>query len=332
MLPSPPSAPVDYLAKARLVIDLEMAEIQRLSGRIGQSFVDAVDLLRATLARGQKIIICGVGKSGNIANKIAATLNSTGAPTVVLNAQDALHGDLGLVAPGDVILTLSYSGETDEILNLLPHLKRQQCQLIAFTGGLHSSLAQAADIVLDTAVQREACPLNLAPTSSSTVMLVLGDALAMVLLEARGFQPGDFAQLHPGGSLGRALLTKVSDIMRTGDRLPLVPPNATVRQAVSTMGRCRSGCVILTHPQGTLAGIFTQGDFARAFETNPNLAGEAVRQFMTPGPITIPSSKLAAELLNLLERHPVDEVVVLDPAGCPVGLVDTQDLSRNRIL
>ncbi len=323
---------MDYLSKARTVIELEVAEIERLASRIGQPFIDAVDLLRQTVEQGRKIVLCGVGKSGNIANKIAATLNSTGAPTVILHAQDALHGDLGLVSAGDVILTLSYSGETDEILNLLPHLKRQHCRLIAFTGCLQSTLAQAADVVLDTSVQREACPLNLAPTSSSTVMLVLGDALAMVLLEARGFQSTDFALLHPGGSLGRALLTKVSDIMRTGDRLPLVAPDATVREAVRTMGRCRSGCVILTHPDGTLAGIFTQGDFARAFETNPNLAGEPVRQFMTPGPITIQAGKLAAELLNLLERHPVDELVVLDPAQHPVGLVDTQDLSRHRIL
>lgn len=323
---------MDYLTKARTVIDLEIAEVQRLSGRIGEAFIDAVDLLRATVEAGHKIIICGVGKSGNIASKIAATLTSTGAPAVVLNAQDALHGDLGLVSPNDVILTLSYSGETDEILNLLPHLKRQQCRLIALTGVLNSTLALAADLVLDVSVQREACPLNLAPTSSSTVMLVLGDALAMVLLEARGFQPGDFAQLHPGGSLGRALLTMVSDIMRTGDRLPLVAWEATVREAIRTMGRCRAGCVILTNADGTLAGIFTQGDFARAFEANPALAGEPVRQYMTPGPVTIQSRKLAAELLNLLERHPVDELVVLDEANRPVGLVDTQDLSRHRII
>ena len=323
---------MDYLLKARTVIDLEIAEVQRLSGRIGQAFIDAVELLRDTVAGGHKIIICGVGKSGNIANKIAATLNSTGAPAVVLNAQDALHGDLGLVSPGDVMLALSYSGETDEILNLLPHLKRQRCRLIALTGGLSSTLANTADLVLDVSVQREACPLNLAPTSSSTVMLVLGDALAMVLLEARGFQPDDFALLHPGGSLGRALLTLVSDIMRTGDRLPLVAPDATVREAIRTMGRCRAGCVILTNPDATLAGIFTQGDFARAFENNPNLAGEPVRQYMTPGPVTIQSNKLAAELLNLLERHPVDELVVLNAAHHPVGLVDTQDLSRHRIL
>ncbi|MES2708499.1 MAG: KpsF/GutQ family sugar-phosphate isomerase [Verrucomicrobiota bacterium] len=323
---------MDYLAKARTVIALEIAETQRLSERLGQPFVEAVDLLRGVVGAGRKVVLCGVGKSGNIAAKIAATLNSTGAPAVVLNAQDALHGDLGLVSADDAVIALSYSGETDELLNILPHLKRQQCRLIAMTGNGRSALALAAEVVLDVNVQREACPLNLAPTSSSTVMLVLGDALAMVLLEARGFQPEDFALLHPGGSLGRALLTKVSDIMRTGERLPLVPPDATVREAVRTMGRCRCGCVILTHPDNTLAGIFTQGDFARAFETNPNLAGESIARFMTPRPITIHCDKLAAELLNLLEHHPVDELVVLDSARHPVGLVDTQDLSRHRIL
>lgn len=194
---------------------------------------------------GRKIIICGVGKSGNVAFKIAATLTSTGAPAVVLNTQDALHGDLGLVNEGDVVIAMSASGETDEILNLLPHLKRLPITLIAMTGGSASMLARNADIVLDVNVEREACPLNLAPTSSSTVMLVLGDALAMVLLEAREFESADFALLHPGGSLGRALLTKVTDIMRSGERLPLVPSGASVMDAVRTMTRCRSGCVII---------------------------------------------------------------------------------------
>lgn len=323
---------MDYLAKARTVIALEVSEMQRLSERIGGPFIATVDLLRSVIGSGRKIVLCGVGKSGNIAAKIAATLNSTGAPAVILHAQDALHGDLGMVAADDAVIALSYSGETDELLNILPHLKRQQCPLVAMTGNPHSTLAAAADVVLDVNVQREACPLNLAPTSSSTVMLVLGDALAMVLLEARGFKPEDFAMLHPGGTLGRALLTLVSDIMRTGDRLPLVPPDATVREAVRTMGRCRSGCVILKNSDTTLAGIFTQGDFARAFESNPNLAGEPVAHFMTPHPITIQADKLAAELLNLLEHHPVDELVVLNSAGQPVGLVDTQDLSRHRIL
>lgn len=324
---------MDHLARARTVIEIELSEIRRLLENLNDSFTRAVNLLQEAAECGRRIIVCGVGKSGNIAAKLAATFTSTGAPAVVLNAQDALHGDLGLVSEGDTVVAMSYSGETDEILNLLPHFKRRRVRLIAITGAARSTLAKAADVVLDVKVRREACPLNLAPTSSSTVMLVLGDALAMVLLEARGFKAEDFALLHPGGSLGRALLTRVADIMRTGDRLPLAPPDATVRDAIRLMGRCRSGCVILTAGNGALAGIFTQGDFARAFEANPaTLAGEPVARFMTPRPITIHQDKLAAELLNLLERHPVDELVVVNDDGEPVGLVDTQDLSRHRIL
>ena len=323
---------MDYIERARTVIDLEIAEIQRLRGRIGGDFIRAVEALQSAVNHARKIIICGVGKSGNVAHKIAATLNSTGAPAVVLNTQDALHGDLGLVNDGDVIIAMSASGETDEMLRLLPHLKRQQITLIAMTGGPESALARNADIVLDVNVEREACPLNLAPTSSSTVMLVLGDALAMVLLEARGFQSGDFARLHPGGSLGRALLTSVADIMRRGDRLPLVPPDATVMDAVRTMTRCRSGCVIITTPEGKLAGIFTQGDFTRAYESQGDIAAAPVSRFMIRNPITIQSDRLAAEILNILERHPVDELVVLDATRIPVGIVDSQDLSRLHIL
>jgi len=323
---------MDYTARARTVIDLEIAELQRLRARIGDAFTRAVEAMQTAVRGGHKIIICGVGKSGNIAHKIAATLNSTGAPAVVLNTQDALHGDLGLVNDGDVILAMSASGATDEMLRLLPHLKRLQVTLVAMTGGPESALARNADIVLDVNVEREACPLNLAPTSSSTVMLVLGDALAMVLLEARGFNADDFAKLHPGGSLGRALLTKVSDIMRTGDRLPLVPESATVMDAVRSMTRCRSGCAIVTGASGKLAGIFTQGDFTRAYESQGDIAAVPVSRFMIRRPVTIQSDRLAAEILNVLERHPVDELVVLDETRTPVGIVDSQDLSRLHIL
>lgn len=323
---------MDYIERARTVIDLEITELQRLRDRIGESFTRAVDALHATVRGGHKIIICGVGKSGNVAHKIAATLNSTGAPAVVLNTQDALHGDLGLVNDGDSIIAMSASGETDEMIRLLPHLKRLQVSLVAMTGGTESALARNADIVLDVNVEREACPLGLAPTSSSTVMLVLGDALAMVLLEARGFQPEDFAKLHPGGSLGRALLTKVSDIMRTADRLPIVPESATVMDAVRAMTRCRSGCVIIPDAEGKLAGIFTQGDFTRAYENEGDIAAAPVSRFMIRRPVTIQADRLAAEILNVLERHPVDELVVLDAERKPVGIVDSQDLSRLHIL
>ena len=319
---------MDYLERARTVIDLEVGEVLRLRDRIDGRFGEAVELLERALGAGRKVIVCGVGKSGNIAAKLAATLTSTGATAVVLNPQDALHGDLGLVNDGDVVIAMSASGETDEIVNLLPFLQRFRIGLIAMTGGVDSALARAADVVLDVKVVREACPLNLAPTSSSTVMLVLGDALAMVLLEARGFRAEDFARLHPGGSLGRALLTKVSDVMRKGAQLPLLGMGATVMEAVDAMSRCRCGCAIVVGEDGTLGGIFTQGDFTRAWKAEAGLGGELVARFMTRRPVTIQSDRLAAEILNLLERHPVDELVVVDGGNVPVGLVDTQDLTR----
>ena len=199
---------MDYQEKARRVIELEIAELQRLLERVGSAFEQSVEALKTAVEGGGKILIVGVGKSGNIGSKLAATLNSTGATAAVLNCQDALHGDLGLVDDGDAVVALSYSGETRELIDLLPHLKRQRLFLTAITGRADSTLARAADVVLDVNVEREACPLNLAPTSSTTNMLVLGDALAMVLLEARGFRKEDFAMLHPGGSLGRTLLTR----------------------------------------------------------------------------------------------------------------------------
>ena len=323
---------MDYLAQARKVIALEMSELQRLQDRLDDSFVKTVEMLRKVVDQRRKIIICGVGKSGNIAQKIAATLNSTGAPAVVLNSQDALHGDLGLVNEGDAVLVLSYSGETDEIINLLPHLQRLGVVIIALTGDPKSTLARHATLVLDVNVEREACPHNLAPTSSSTAMLVLGDALAMVLLEARGFAPDDFAKLHPGGSLGRALLTKVSDVMRAGDRVARVTENALILDALRAMTAAKSGAVIVETSGGKLAGIFTQGDFVRAFQQHTDISTLPVSQFMSRHPITIGGEQLAGHLLQILEKHTVDEVIVVDAEQRPLGVVDTQDLSKMKLL
>ena len=323
---------MDYLAQARKVIALEMSELQRLQDRLDDSFVKTVEMLRKAVDQRRKIIICGVGKSGNIAQKIAATLNSTGAPAVVLNSQDALHGDLGLVNEGDAVLVLSYSGETDEIINLLPHLQRFGAIIIALTGDPKSTLARHAAMVLDVNVEREACPHNLAPTSSSTAMLVLGDALAMVLLEARGFAPDDFAKLHPGGSLGRALLTKVSDVMRAGDRVARVTENALILDALRAMTAAKSGAVIVETSGGKLAGIFTQGDFVRAFQQHTDISTLPVSQFMSRNPITIGGEQLAGHLLQILEKHTVDEVIVVDSGNRPLGVVDTQDLSKMKLL
>jgi len=323
---------MNYLEKAQKVIRAEVQELQRLEGRLGVAFEEAVDVLKKTLENRGKIVVVGIGKSDNIGHKIAATLNSTGATAVVLNSQNALHGDLGLVASGDAVIALSYKGETRELLDLLPHLRRRASTVIAVTGDPGSTLGQNSDIVLDANVESEACPMNLAPTSSSTVMLVLGDALAMVLLEARGFAAEDFAKLHPGGSLGRALLTKVSHIMRADDRFPVVSREATVCEALAAMSRCRSGAVVVAGAARELEGIFTQGDFARAFQQDDAIATRKVSELMTPDPVSISGDRLAAEVFQLLETYPIDDLVVVDAAGCAIGLIDIQDLSRLRVI
>ncbi|MCB1236361.1 MAG: KpsF/GutQ family sugar-phosphate isomerase [Verrucomicrobiae bacterium] len=324
---------MDNLEKARRVIQLEIEELQRLLERIGAPFDEAVRALLDAIEAGGKIVVVGVGKSGNIGQKIAATLNSTGAPAAVLDCQDALHGDLGLVTGRDLVLALSYSGETNELLDLLPHLKRRGARIVSVTGNPDSTLGRMADTVLDIAVRREACPLNLAPTSSTTNMLVLGDALAMVLLEARGFGKEDFADLHPGGALGRALLTRVEDIMRTGNDLARVAPTDSVHLALERMTRARAGAVVVVAEDGTLDGIFTQGDFARAFQAHQgDIAHRPVGDFTTRHPIVIDAGKLAAEALHILEEHRIDDLVVVNEKNEPLGLIDTQDLARLRIV
>lgn len=323
---------MNHLSKARRVIQLEIDELENLLQRIGEEFSDAIEMLRSAVADGRKIIVVGIGKSHNIGYKIAATLNSTGATAVVLNSQNALHGDLGVVCDGDVVLALSYSGETAELLELLPALRRFNVRVISMTGEPESSLARNSDLILDTRVSREACPLNLAPTSSSTVMLVLGDALAMVLLESRGFQQEDFARLHPGGSLGKALLTKVSDIMRSGDSCAMVSPDTTVRATLEQMTAVRSGAAVVRSEEGELAGIFTQGDFVRAIQKDQNILDQPVFGFMTKNPVTIPEDKLAAEVIPVLSSHRIDDLVVINGDHQPVGLVDSQDLSRLKLV
>lgn len=323
---------MDFLEKARRVIQLERGEIARLEERLDGSFTEAVRALLKCVERKGKVVVCGVGKSGHIGEKIAATLTSTGCPAVVLNSLNALHGDLGVVAEGDVALALSSSGETEELLAILPALTRLGVRIIALTGNPASALAQHAHHVLDVSVEQEACPLNLAPTSSTTVMLVLGDALAMVLLEARGFTKDDFARYHPGGALGRTLLLKVHQIMRGPEQMAVVPPEMLVRDVLHEMTRRRAGAAVAVDPAGRLAGIFTHGDFARHFQADPGLGGTPVGQFLTKSPVTVRGDKLAAEALHILESHRVDDLVVLDEDSRPIGIVDSQDLARFRLL
>lgn len=323
---------MDHLSQAKRVIQIEIDEINNLLNRIDKNFSLAIEILKSTISSGHKIVVIGVGKSHNIGHKIGATLNSTGAPCVVLNTQNALHGDIGVIADGDTILALSYSGETQEILSILPSLKRFEVSLISITGKPKSSLGKNSDIVLNSSVKREACPMNLAPTSSTTAMLVLGDALAMTLLEARGFVKEDFAKLHPGGSLGRTLLTRVSDIMRTGESFCTVSPDTTLRDALEKMTKYRSGAVVVIEKNDQLIGILTQGDFVRSIQKNPNILESHVSEYMTEDPVTIEDDRLAAEVVKIIGSHRIDDLVVTNREGQAIGLVDSQDLSRLKLI
>ena len=323
---------MDYLAKAGRVIDLEISELQRLRQRLGESFIRAVDLIKRTVEARGKVIVLGVGKSGHVGEKIAATLTSTGSPAVVLNSLNALHGDLGVVAEGDVVLALSYSGETEELVRILPAIARFQVGVIAMCSDANSTLGQNCDVFLDVNVEQEACPLNLAPTSSTTVMLALGDALAMVLLEARGFQKEDFAKFHPGGMVSRSLLVRVHQIMRPRTAVALVRPDQNIRAVLEAMTSLRAGAAVVAGDDEQLLGIFTHGDFVRHFQADPRVGERLVADLMTLNPVVVHQDKLAVEVLNLLERHRIDDLVVVDDRGVPVGIVDSQDLTKLKLL
>ncbi len=325
---------MDYLDKARRVIALEAAELGRLHDRLdGAAFGRAIDLVLKCLERRGKIVVVGVGKSGHIGQKIAATLTSTGSPAVVLDSLNALHGDLGLVVDGDAVLALSASGETDELLNILPALLRFDIALIAFSGRRDSTLARSSHVCLDVSVTQEACPLNLAPTSSTTVMLALGDALAMVLLEARGFDREAFARFHPGGRLGRSLLLKVHQVMRPAAEMAFAAPETSIGAVLEEIARRRAGAAVILGSDGRLAGIFTHGDFARHFQQHPaGLGDRPVGDFMTRQPVVIGGDRLAVEVLQLLEHSRIDDLVVVDGELRPIGLIDTQDLTRLKLL
>src|SRR5947199_2844771 len=285
---------MDYLEKGARVLEIEIFELQRLRQRLGKSFGDAIELLKATVDARGKIVVLGVGKSGHIGSKIAATLTSTGSPAVVLDSLNALHGDLGMVADGDVVLALSSSGETEELVRILPAIARFQVKIIAICGDSDSTLAKNAHVVLDVNVEQEACPLNLAPTSSTTAMLALGDAIAMVLLEARGFKKEDFAKFHPGGKIGRSLLMRVQQVMRPRESIAVVPPTATVRGVLKAMSSVRAGAAVVAGEDRQLLGIFTHGEFARQFPSDPEVGERLVADLMTLNPVTVHKDKLRA--------------------------------------
>ena len=321
---------IDHTTRGRKVFEDEIDALRVIGANLGEEFCKAVEAMRKAVESGHKIIVVGVGKSGLVGSKIAATLTSTGAPSVVLDSMNAMHGDLGIVQDGDACIAMSFSGETAELLTLLPFLKRYDMPIIGMTGKPGSTLGQLSDIVLDTSVEREADPLNLAPTSSSTAMLVMGDALAVALLEARHFTKEDFARSHPGGSLGRALLTRIADIMRK--EVATRPQDATVMDCLVAMTQARAGACILTCPDGTLSGIFTHGDFARAYQADPACGNHSVADYMTKNPVFVQAEQLAVAAVKTLRDRRIDDLVVLDAAHRPVGLIDTQDLVRLKLI
>ena len=323
---------MSHLAKAREVFDIELAALKAVRALLDQSFDLATATVVEALKLRRKIVIVGIGKSGNVGQKIAATLTSTGSTAVILNSVDALHGDVGIVNDGDVILALSYSGESEELLNLLPALKRFSVKIISLTGNLKSSLARHSDVSLNVKVPKEACPFNLAPTSSTTAMLVMGDALAMAVLQARGFKQKDFAKYHPSGAIGRAMLLRVGDIMRTGNRNAVAGENITVKEALLVMTHAKSGSLAVVNARGKLAGVFTDGDFRRHMASSENLLSQPLKRVMTPRPVCISENALAVEALKIFNERNIDDLIVVNAKHEPVGLVDSQDLPKLKIV
>jgi arabinose-5-phosphate isomerase len=323
---------VSHLAQARKVFDIELAALKTVRAQLDGAFTQAVEWVVETLRQRGKVVVIGIGKSGNVGRKISATLTSTGSTSVVLDPVDALHGDLGIVNDGDLILTLSYSGESEELLNLLPALKRFLVKIISITGAPKSSLSLHSDLVLNVRVPKEACPFNLAPTASTTATLVMGDALAMAVLQARGFKQQDFAKFHPSGAIGRAMLSRVASIMRTGPRNAVANQDLKVKEALLVMTRAKSGSLSVVNGRGKLSGVFTDGDFRRQMATQADLLAQPLRRVMTRKPICIREEALAVEALKIFNERNIDDLIVVNAKNEPVGLVDSQDLPKLKLM
>lgn len=323
------SAEFDYRTTAQRVLDIEKAALEGLSQYLDESFNKACRLMFKCPG---KVIVTGMGKSGHIANKIAATLASTGTPAFYVHPGEASHGDLGMIDSKDVVLALSNSGESEEIIALLPVLRRRGLKLICMTGKPESTMAREADVHLCTRVEQEACPLGLAPTASTTAALAMGDALAVALLEARGFTADDFALSHPGGALGKRLLLRVADIMHKEDKVPSVGLNTLVIEALLEIGRTGMGFTAVVDDQGRLAGIYTDGDLRRTLDQKVDVHNTRIEQVMTKGCTTVPPGMLAAEAVNLMEEKKISGLLVLDEQQRPIGAFNMHDLLRAGVI
>ena len=317
------------LCLARMTFRVEAAAVLEMAGRVGDEFVQAIELMLACRGR---VVVMGMGKSGHIGRKIAATLASTGTPAMFVHPAEASHGDLGMIQAVDVVLAISNSGESEELVAILPVLSRLGIALIAITGGLQSTLARQSRITLNTSVEREACPLNLAPTASTTAQLAMGDALAVALLDARGFRLEDFARSHPGGTLGRKLLTHVSDVMRSGDAIPQVGPRTSFTELMREMSAKGLGASAVVGGSGQVLGIFTDGDLRRLVEKGADLRGLMAADVMHASPRTVADNALAVEAVALMEQHRINSILVVDEAGTLCGALNTNDLMRAKVI
>ncbi|CAB3766096.1 arabinose 5-phosphate isomerase KdsD [Paraburkholderia humisilvae] len=317
------------LALARDVLDIEADAVRALRDQLDDGFVEAIDFILGCRGR---VVVSGIGKSGHIARKLAATLASTGTPAFFVHPAEASHGDLGMITSDDVFIAMSNSGESEELLAILPLIKRLGAKLIAMTGRPGSSLANIADVHLNAGVSKEACPMNLAPTASTTAALALGDALAVAVLEERGFGPDDFARSHPGGALGRRLLTYVRDVMRIGDQLPQVTPDQTVRDALFQLTAKRMGMTAVVDDETRVKGIFTDGDLRRVLERDGDFRNLSIGAAMTPHPRTIGPDRLAVEAVELMERHRINQLLVVDEAGRLIGALNMHDLFSKKVI
>jgi arabinose-5-phosphate isomerase len=320
------------IARGRAVLEAEAQAITSMVDRLGEEFIAACRLIHDCSKHRGRVVVTGMGKSGHVGNKIAATLASTGSPSFFLHPAEASHGDIGMITTGDVVLALSNSGESNEIVMILPALKRLETPLIAMTGRRDSSLGRAADVVLDTSVAAEACPLNLAPTTSTTVALALGDALAVAVLEARGFTEEDFARSHPGGSLGRRLLLHVSDVMRRGERLPKVRADVSLRDALAEMSRGALGFTTIVDEQDRLLGVFTDGDLRRLLDRPRDINAIRISEVMKTSPHTAHPRMLAAEAVHIMESRKITALPVVDESNVLVGALNVHDLFQAGVM
>ncbi len=320
------------LSRAQEVMEIEIEGIKIAKEAISDDFILSVRMIADALNAGGKIVVSGVGKNLHIAEKLSATLASTGSTSVVMNPIQAMHGDLGIIADNDILLALSFSGESDEIIKLIPAVKRLGVKVISMVGNLHNSLAELSDALIPVIINREACPFGMAPTTSTTATMAVGDALAMVLIDARHFVKEKYARLHPAGAIGRALVLRVSDIMRTGDKIAVLTTKSTVQDAIMAMTSAKSGAALIRDEKGKLSGIFTDGDLRRHLSNSPDILSASIKSVMTANPISVAQDAFAVDVLRIFEKYHIDDLPVVNQLNDIVGYVDIQDLPKMKVM